>query len=323
MGMPEWVMLDCGLLPTAFMGLCRRGAELQPQQRAELNSHLQRLEGVMSPERRHAEELIGVPHGPISDEEWVPVAEFCALPTLSPGEIMGYSLFSLEQGLGVRAKAIGLSLHAALGASAQLGVAQYSNLPALKSHLRFGPLELIDPLTPLHTKAGETFIYRLKLPPSEALLDMASGARLRYSPHDGAPHSAMKLQRGGGLEGGAVARSREGVHLQWIASDDLQVWAELRGLVLSGRERVELIDARLDEGRPSLCVRLTSLELEGERSDAHSGDRSAISSTPPPLHSEPSHDQHRQQPIKPEPPALRPRLLRWPRHLILRRSPQP
>jgi|GEM_PF-858449 len=256
MGMPEWVMLDCGLLPTAFMGLCRRGVELSDEQRASLDERLARLEREMSPARRATEELIGVPMGPVRDEEWVPVAEFCALPTLTPGEVMGYSLFSLEPGLGVRAKAIGLSLHASLGAHSQLGVAQYSNLGALKSHLRFGPLELIDPLTPLHTRAGETFIYRLSLPPRDALIDMASGARLRYSPHDDAPHSAAKLH-GRGDERLATG------HLQWIASDDLKVWAELRALVLSGRERAQLIDARLEAGRPSLCVRLTSQSLEG------------------------------------------------------------
>ena len=256
MGMPEWVMLDCGLIPTAFMGLCRRGAELSDEQRASLDERLARLEREMSPDRRATEELIGVPMGPIRDEEWVPVAEFCALPTLTPGEIMGYSLFSLEPGLGVRAKAIGLSLHASLGARSQLGVAQYSNLGALKSHLRFGPLELIDPLTPLHTRAGETFIYRLSLPPRDALIDMAAGARLRYSPHDDAPHSATNLH------GGREERLSTG-HLQWIASDDLKVWAELRALVLHGRERAQLMDARLEAGRPSLCVRLTSQSLEG------------------------------------------------------------
>lgn len=256
MGMPEWVMLDCGLLPTAFMGLCRLGAELSDEQRASLDERLARLERDMSPARRAVEELIGVPLGPIRDEEWVPVAEFCALPTLTPGEVMGYSLFSLEPGLGVRAKALGLSLHAALGARTQLGVAQYSNLGALKSHLRFGPLELIDPLTPLHTRAGETFIYRLTLPPRDALIDMAAGARLRYSPHHEPPLDVSSIN-------GEHRGQPNAPQLRWIESDDLQAWVALRALVLSGDSRAELIDARLERARPALCVRLTSQRLEG------------------------------------------------------------
>lgn len=255
MGMPEWVMLDCGLLPSAFMGLCRRGGDLTPEQRNQLNERLMMAEGRLSPERRAAEARLGVPFGPIQNDEWVPVAEFCALPTLNPREVMGYSLFSLEPGLGVRAKALGLALHAELGATHQLGVAQYSNLAAVRSHLRFGPLTLVDPLTPLHTKAGETFIYRLEIPPYEALIDMASGARLRYSPHDDSPHSAHNLH----TQEAEARHDQE--ELRWLSSDDLEAWAALRPSVLAGQHHAALIDARSVEGRVELCVKLSPLKL--------------------------------------------------------------
>lgn len=215
MGMPEWVMLDCGLLPSAFTGFCRRAADLAPRARAALNERLARAEAALSPARISAERRLGVPTGPLLDDEWVPVAEFCALPTLTPGQIMGYSLFSLEQGLGVRAKALGLALHASLGARAQLGVAQYSNTAALRSHLRFGPLELVDPLTPLHTRAGETFIYRLEIPPEDALIDMAAGSRLRYTHHEPHPRGAPLEER-------------------WVSAEDVGRWAELRARVQAG-----------------------------------------------------------------------------------------
>jgi len=224
MGMPEWVMLDCGLLPTSFMGFCRRAADLSTRTRAALNERLARLETTLSPSRLSAEELLGVPRGPLRDEEWVPVAEFCALPTLTPGQVMGYSLFSLEQGLGVRAKALGLALHASLGARAQLGVAQYSNTAALRAHLRFGPLELVDPLTPLHTRAGETFIYRLAIPPEGALIDMAAGSRLRYTSHDPSPYAAPEEGR-------------------WVRADDVGAWGALRAHVAAGA-RAALAGAR-------------------------------------------------------------------------------
>ena len=163
---------------------------------------------------------------------------------------MGYSLFSLERGLGVRAKAIGLHLHATLGARSQLGVAQYSNLAAIKSHLSFGPLELVDPLTPLHTRAGETFIYRLTVPPRATLIKMIAGER---------PHSRREVDN---LQGELFERPER---TQWVKSDELELWAELRTLSLEGSTRIELIDAQLKEGCPSLCVRLTPQGAEGTR----------------------------------------------------------
>lgn len=254
MGMPEWVMLDCGLLPSAFIGFCRRGRELTPTVRENFNARLLHFENHMGSQRRHTEHLLDVLNGPIQDDEWVPIASFCAIPTLIPGEIMGYSLFSLEPGLGVRAKALGLSVHAVLGAHTQLGVAQYSNLTALKSHLRFGPLELIDPLTPLHTKAGETFIYRLNIPSQNILIEMASGTRLcaplHKTQHTAHSHTSKLHQQSNS--------NTQQTQRQWIESHQIDRWVELRNLVLLGRTIAELIDARLEKGRPSLCVRLTS-----------------------------------------------------------------
>jgi hypothetical protein len=172
--------------------------------------------------------VLQVPQGLLRDEEWVPISEFCAIPTLSPSTVVGYSLFSLRRGWGTRAKALGLLLYSRLGRCYQRGVAQYGNISALKAHLRFGPLKLIDPLTPMHTKAGETFIYELRLPGEDRLLELSG---LRPSTTTARP------------QGGDVDRSQ----IRWISHDDLNAWSRLRFEVVGGRSTAHLMDVRLEE----------------------------------------------------------------------------
>lgn len=175
MGMPEWVMLDCALLPAFFAGFMGPAHYLTTGQFTFINEQLNGVEAERSKRRVFVERSLGVTQGDLDPHEWFPLAEFCAIPRLAPQEIVGYSLYSLRRGLGVRSKAFGLWLLQHLGYQRQVGVAQWTNPSAVRAHLRFGPLELIDPLTPSHTKAGETFIYRLRLPPSEELLRRALG----------------------------------------------------------------------------------------------------------------------------------------------------
>ena len=58
------------------------------------------METERSAQRIQIEEHIGVTEGELSDEEWFPLAEFCAIPRLYPAEVVGYSLYSLKRGLG-------------------------------------------------------------------------------------------------------------------------------------------------------------------------------------------------------------------------------
>ena len=169
MGMPEWVMLDCALLPAFFAGFMGPSGRLSFSDQSLINEGLVRVEEERSERRVLVERELNVPLGSLIEEEWFPLAEFCAIPRLAPDELVGYSLYSLNRGFGGRAKAFGLWLLHHLGYRRQVGVAQWSNPAAVKAHLRFGPLELLDPLTPSHTKAGETFIYRLTLPDRDTL----------------------------------------------------------------------------------------------------------------------------------------------------------
>lgn len=227
MGMPEWVMLDCALLPACFIGWMTPAHTLSAQTRVTLNRGLAQVEEARSPSRALVESALNVSLGPLREGEWVPTSEFCSIPRLISSEVVGYSLYSLLRGLGVRAKALGLWVMATRGVLKQVGVAQWSNLPALRAHLRFGALELIDPITPLHTKAGETMIYRLTLPPQDRLKSIALGEQAPR-PDLLAEHTT---QRGVALDQ---------LQTLWVNAESLSEW-------LGWRQRgaqVWLLDAR-------------------------------------------------------------------------------
>lgn len=249
MGMPEWVMLDCALLPAFFSGWMNP-AHLLPQQLFDaLNQGRLEQENARSKIRASVEQRLGILEGDLTSSEWVPTAEFCSIPRLlaqrdgeksDQGEVVGYSLYSLERGLGVRAKALGLWLCGQLGIKRQVGVAQWSNLSALNAHLRFGPLELIDPMTPLHTRAGETMVYRLTLPAEEALRLTALGQA--YLPKRDHPEQG-----------------------QWVWANDVEYWLTLRAAYtekdhdLSGK--VWLLAARKEGDRVRLFIKVDDAQL--------------------------------------------------------------
>ncbi len=235
MGMPEWVMLDCALLPSFFAGFMGLSGQLSPDARSMIKRGLTEMETERSAQRIQIEEHIGVTEGELSDEEWFPLAEFCAIPRLYPAEVVGYSLYSLKRGLGVRAKALGLWLLGELGYRRQVGVAQWSNLAAVKSHLRFGALELIDPMTPSHTKAGETFIYRLTLPSQRVLAQMALGER------------------------SAAGQIEPNPEAQWRSTEDLRWWLERRE-ACEGSLYVSEIRGERDQREALVEQRLTDLK---------------------------------------------------------------
>jgi hypothetical protein len=155
MAIPAWVQLDCATLPSAMIGFARRARDVDDDLRADLC--------------RRAD----LPD--IDDDALVPLAEFCALPTPRPGHVVGFSLFSLLPGLGLRAKALGLLVQQA---TTQTGVTQVDN-SALRTHCRLGPLVVDQVGVQVHSKPGATLVYTLTPPSSSTLAAIAAGTLTR------------------------------------------------------------------------------------------------------------------------------------------------
>jgi hypothetical protein len=159
MGMPAWVQLDCCTLPTAMIGFAAPRAAVDD---ALWSSLLAGVAAAFSPDAARALDAY---------DGLVPLAEYCALPSLEPGVVVGFSLFSLAKGLGLRAKALSLLL---LRARMQTGVAQYGN-SAVKTHARLNPLTIVSARAAPHSLPEHTFIYRMEVPPPSSLLALAQG----------------------------------------------------------------------------------------------------------------------------------------------------
>ena len=110
-------------------------------------------------------------------------------------------------------KALGLALYRLIGARQQIGVSQYTNIAALKTHLKFAPLSLIDPLTSMHTRAGETFIYHLEIPSLSTLFQYAG---LSAQAHVSAEDKTHKKN------------ITDAEHSRWIQATHIQTWKLLR-----------------------------------------------------------------------------------------------
>lgn len=151
MGMPMWVMLDCGILPTAMIGYMLHSDDVDDDTWEFLE-----LEDDY--------------------EGWVPISEYCAALSVEPGCVSGFSLHShiAGQGLATRTKALALAV---LGAKTQVGVTQFNN-PAIRVHARFGPMQIQIHRPAIHTHPQDSFVYRLTLPPVETLVDIARGGNI-------------------------------------------------------------------------------------------------------------------------------------------------
>jgi hypothetical protein len=148
MGMPLWVLLDCGILSSAVIGF---GVPFE-----DADDDLKQLLQV-------PEDYRGL----------LPVSEYCACPTLEPGCVSGFSLQSqvTGQGIATRTKALAMLLY---GASKQVGVTQFDNA-AIRVHSRFGPMRITVHRPSLHTHASNSFVYKLSLPDRERLAALARG----------------------------------------------------------------------------------------------------------------------------------------------------
>ena len=171
LGMPPWVMLDCCLLPSVVFGFSLPRVDIPSP-----------IADAMDPGR--GLERIGV-------------SEYIALPTLSPGEVVGVSLFSLVAGqaLGRRTKALALRV---LGARRQIGVTQYTSA-GVKLHLAFGPLDIISTQVPVHNRPAETFVYSLNPPAPSELAVLAEGGEVAWKMPEG-EHWELDPREGGVAE---------------------------------------------------------------------------------------------------------------------------
>ena len=150
--LPNWVMIDLGLLPSAFLlvTLSRERATTALTDSRRSTAERERIGAVLPAVLAEADRL-GY-DGPI------PVAGYCAAPTPAPGAWVGWSLCSAIPGLGTVAKGLALE---AYGAKTLAGIAQFYDR-ALRVHRKFGPMELIAAVLDLHP-VKHTMAYRTEV----------------------------------------------------------------------------------------------------------------------------------------------------------------
>jgi hypothetical protein len=144
----NWVMIDLGLLPSAFVLVTLDQKAARAALAHARNDH-RREHGarVLAAVLAEADRLNH--RGP------VPVAGYCAAPTPAAGEWVGWSLCSALPGLGTTAKGVALEVYRA---DRLTGVAQFTD-QALRVHRRFGPMEIMAPTLDLHP-VPHTMVYR-------------------------------------------------------------------------------------------------------------------------------------------------------------------
>jgi hypothetical protein len=168
----NWVMIDLGLLPSAFMlitlSVGAAVAALSDPRRSQ--GQRARIDEVLPAVLAEAERL-GY-DGPI------PVAGYCAAPTPNREAWVGWSLCSAIPGLGTTAKGLALE---AYGARTLTGVAQFYD-PALRVHRKFGPMQLLAAVLDLHP-VTHTMCYRTEVFAAEPT-DSEAEPTLHLDPHD-------------------------------------------------------------------------------------------------------------------------------------------
>ncbi|HEX3690532.1 MAG TPA: hypothetical protein VHV28_12590 [Solirubrobacteraceae bacterium] len=166
--LPNWVMIDLGLLPSAFVLVTL------PAERARAAAGEER--GYAAERARTAQVLGAVlaEADRLGYEGPIPVAGYCAAPTPVAGEWVGWSLCSAIPGLGTTTKGLGLEVYRARTLT---GVAQFTD-QALRVHRRFGPMEIVAPTLDLHP-VPHTMVYRTQVfgPDSEQAPTMWIHAR--------------------------------------------------------------------------------------------------------------------------------------------------
>lgn len=153
----NWVMIDLGLLPSAFLLVTL------PPERAR--AAVDDARGYASERTRTAQVLAAVlaEADRLGYDGPIPVAGYCAAPTPVPGDWVGWSLCSSIPGLGTTTKGLGLEVYRA---QTLTGVAQFND-QALRVHRRFGPMEIMAPTLDIHP-VPHTMVYRTQVYGSES-----------------------------------------------------------------------------------------------------------------------------------------------------------
>lgn len=145
----NWVMIDLGLLPSAFLlvTLTAERARARVSDEAGYAAGRARTAQVLGAVLAEADRL-GY-DGPI------PVAGYCAAPTPVPGGWVGWSLCSAVPGLGTTTKGLGLEVYRARTLT---GVAQFTD-QAIRVHRKFGRMQVLSAVLDLHP-VPHTLVYR-------------------------------------------------------------------------------------------------------------------------------------------------------------------
>ncbi len=154
LGMEKWVALDCGMLPSAFIGLAK-----------SVNS----LDDCLK-------DKFDLPDGYVG---FVPVSMYCAIPSAKKGSWISHSLASIVQGkgLGLLTKVLGLKIFRAQEIK---GIAQYNN-SSVKIHTKISNLKLISALTSAHSIPEMTFVYQHKID-QDKLEEVLNGSHSSQQP---------------------------------------------------------------------------------------------------------------------------------------------
>lgn len=144
--MPRWVLVNHALVSSGLVLVTCPADELDSVART---IELKAYQRVVLDELASEAAAAGFT-GPI------PVAGYCAAPTVDQGRMTGWSLCSAVPtlGLGFVAKALALACYRA---KLLCGITQYDNI-ALRTHTRFGPARVQAAVVHLHTAPG-SLIY--------------------------------------------------------------------------------------------------------------------------------------------------------------------
>lgn len=183
MPMPSWVQLDCASLPAGMIGLARMRDDVDEQLYAAL------VDGVRASFGDAPADACTAWTG------LVPLAEYTCVQTPEPGHVVGFSLYSLVPGLGLRTKAMALAMHRA---RVQTGIAQVDN-SALRLHAALGALDVRAAGVAVHTLASTTIVYALRVPAADVLARVAQGGALPPRPSGDVrvaigPHAAREIR---------------------------------------------------------------------------------------------------------------------------------
>jgi hypothetical protein len=177
--MPQWVMIDLILMPSAAViaSLPQDAFAVMVENStfsfaSDVKAHLR---DVLAQARQDGYT------GPM------PVGGYCAAPSAASGTWVGWSLWSLmpNVGLGRAVKALALSVYRTQKLD---GVTQYDN-SALRVHTQFGTLRIVIASVPFHTSPG-SFVYEsdFRDPARESL----PGPSFLLNPADYERQSAMQ-----------------------------------------------------------------------------------------------------------------------------------